>query len=58
MEEADTRIFLHTKNIVQCGKDKVMIRTVDTDVVVLAVSNFYDINPRELWIAFGTGKNF
>ena len=33
-----------------------MIRTVDTDVVVLAIANFYKISASELWIAFGTGK--
>ena len=32
-----------------------MIRTIDTDVVVLAVSKMQDVVD-ELWIAFGTGK--
>ena len=35
-----------------------MIRTIDTDVVVLAVSKMQDIDVDELWIAFGTGKHF
>lgn len=37
-----------------------MIRTTDTDVVVLAVANIiiFTIQVTELWIAFGTGKNF
>ena len=35
-----------------------MIRTIDTDVVVLAVSKMQDIVVDELWIAFGTGKLF
>ena len=35
-----------------------MIRTIDTDVVVLAVSKMQDIVVDELWIAFGTGKPF
>ena len=33
-----------------------MIRTVDTDAVVLAIANFYKISVSELGIAFGTGK--
>ena len=37
---------------------KVAIRTVDTDVVVLAVASFNNINPDELWIALGTGSSF
>ena len=36
-----------------------MIRTVDTDVVVLAVSVAEGLQPEdELWLAFGTGKSF
>ena len=36
-----------------------MIRTVGTDVVMLAVSVAQNLQPdNELWIAFGTGKGF
>ena len=34
------------------------MRTVDTDVAVLAVTMFHQIAPEEFWIAFGTGSNF
>ncbi len=34
------------------------IRTVDTDVVVLAVASAQRLNIPELWIAFGAGKHF
>ena len=37
-EEADTRMLLHIKNTMNFGVKMVMIRTVDTDVVVLAVA--------------------
>jgi hypothetical protein len=57
-EEADTRIMLHVYIASQCGYRKVMIRTVDADVVVLAVSKMQDIDVDELWIAFGTSKHF
>ena len=57
-EEADTRLLLHVEDAVQSGCSKVCVRTVDTDVVVLAVAMFYQIAPEELWIAFGTGSNF
>ena len=33
-------------------------RTVDTDVVVLAVSRVHDFSVDEIWIAIGTGKHF
>ena len=57
-EEADTRLLLHVADAVQKGLRKVCIRTVDTDVVVLAIAMFERINPEEYWIAFGTKSNF
>ena len=42
----------------QEGHSRVVIRTVDTDVVVLAVANVQRIKDvTELWLAFGVGKN-
>ena len=57
-EEADTRILLHLEDAVKQGYNKVSIRTVDTDVVVLAVALAQRLNIAKLWIAFGAGKNF
>lgn len=57
-EEADTRIMVHVADAVLDGHSKIMIRTVDSDVVVLAVSclNILD-TLEELWVHVGTGKN-
>ncbi|KAK4329207.1 hypothetical protein Pmani_000435 [Petrolisthes manimaculis] len=55
-EEADTRILLHVQDAVIQGYTKVSIRTVDTDVVVLAVAVAEHLVIDELWVAFGTGK--
>ena len=55
-EEADSRIFVHAKDISQKGHRKIMIRTVDTDVVVLAVSAMNQLELEEMWILFGVGK--
>ena len=58
-EEADTRIMVHLVDAVHRGYSKVKIRTVDTDVVVLAISTCSKLpDGTELWIAFGTGKDF
>ena len=57
-EEADTRIFLHLEDAVCSMDTTVSIRTVDTDVVVLAVASAQRLDLAELWIAFGVGKNF
>ena len=57
-EEADTRLILHAADAVAQGKRKVSVRTVDTDVVVLAATFFSQMKPDEMWIAFNTEKNF
>ena len=57
-EEADTRILLHLEDAVKEGYTKVSVRTVDTDVLVLAVTAAQYLNTTELWVAFGTGKGF
>ncbi|KAK3740395.1 hypothetical protein QZH41_000916 [Actinostola sp. cb2023] len=57
-EEADTRILLHVLDASLSGHRKIMIRTIDTDVVVLAISIFHVISVDELWISYGTGRNF
>ena len=40
------------------GYDKIPIRTVDADVVVLVVTSAQRLNITELWITFGARKNF
>ena len=57
-EEADTRMLLHVEDATKQGYTKVSIRTVDTDVVVLAVAAAQRLSIDELWVAFGTGKSF
>ena len=57
-EEADMRLVLHAYHASQCGYRKILIRTVDTDVLVLAVARVQDLSVNEIWMAFGTGKHF
>lgn len=57
-EEADSRIMVHVSDAVMQGFQKILVRTVDTDVVVLAVSTVQKLENVEVWIAFGTGKDF
>ena len=56
-EEADTRIFLHVLHASQAGHSKIMIRSTDTDVLVIATHLFQQLAVEELWIAFGVAKN-
>ena len=55
-EEADDRMFIHAKELIRLGFKKLMIVTVDTDVVVIAMYIYWDLDVEELWIEFGAGK--
>ena len=56
-EEADTRIFIHTNNASLSDMKKILIRTVDTDVFILAITFEHRLELEKLWVAFGVGKN-
>lgn len=55
-EEADTRLLLHVLDASLKGFNKISIVTVDTDVVVIALFHFFDMNIAELWIEIGVGQ--
>ena len=54
--EADTRILLHLSHAASQGHEIALVRTVDSDVVVLAIHWFESLGLSELWICFGSGK--
>ena len=56
-EEADTRLLLHASYVANQGMARVVIRTVDTDVVVLSIALNRQLKLDELLIGFGTGKS-
>ena len=62
-EEADTRIIVHLQDAIANGEPvTALIRTVDTDVVVILIDKFFNlkrINQNvQVWVAFGMGKSF
>ena len=57
-EEADTRLLLHASDVANQGMTRVVIRTVDTDVVVLSIELYRQLKLDELWIGFCTGRCF
>ena len=57
-EEADTQMMLHLHHAAQQGHTKAYLRTVDSDVVVLAVHFFQELGLEELWVGFGSGKTY
>ena len=57
-EEADTRMLIHVQDGVRDSNTSIMIKTVDTDVVVISITMFPDLKDygcSELWISFGVG---
>jgi hypothetical protein len=56
-EEADARLVLHAIHAANENHQKIKIRTVDSDVVIIAVSAFRSIRCTELWVTYGTGPH-
>ena len=50
-------MFLHELEMSRLGVKKLFIVTVDTDVVVIALYTFWDLDLEELWIEFNRGKD-
>ena len=61
-EEADTRIVVHVRHALEGEAESVLVRTVDTDVVIMLVGKFHDLvsyNPRaQIFVAFGMGLHY
>ena len=57
-EEADTRLLLLAADCVKQEHSIIIIRTSDTNVVVLAISLSQQLGAKELWTSFGTEKHF
>lgn len=51
-EEADTRLLLHAKHAA-ATHPRIVIQSPDTDVAVLSVTHFSDLNCQELWLKTG-----
>ena len=56
-EEADTRMFVHATDGAEHGMNKILLRTVDTDVVVISIRMAQKIGCDCIWFAFGTGTS-
>ena len=60
-EEADSRIFLHVAAATLAGHRNIIVRSCDSDVVVLSVATFVRLEANgieELWVAFGVRRHF
>jgi hypothetical protein len=61
-EEADTKTLLYLQNAKQIGSCACLVRIVNTDIIVIITGKFRKLQTMrpaaEIWIVFGTGKNF
>ena len=61
-EEADTRMLIHLQDALENGANTCLVRTVDTDVIVIIVEKVHYLREQhpaaDVWIAFRTGRNF
>lgn len=55
-EEADGHLLLNTADCAAKGSEKVLIMTVDTNMVVLAITLFDRLAAKELWMELEAGK--
>ena len=55
----DTRIAFHLYDAVKKGATKILVRPVNTDILVILIGLLSNLPPdTEIWIAFGTEKSF
>lgn len=58
-KESDTRVFVHVADAVKQGFERIMVRTPDTDVVVLALSCFVKLKKDvKLWVHLKAGVTY
>lgn len=61
-EEADSRMCVHLKDALDKDARSILVRTVDTDVIVILTGLFFHLYPAypglDIWVAFGMGKYF
>ena len=50
-------MLVHAADASKAGYKDIIIRTVDTDVVIISIAMTQHLHFNELWIAFGTGSN-
>ena len=61
-EEADTRVVVHVLHAAERGYDRIVIRTSDTDIIVIMLFHLLNFQTRypniKLFVSFGVEKYF
>ena len=56
-EEADSRMFLHVKHAKGCGHQNILVKSVDSDIIVIAILVYHQLNIDKFWVEYGVGKH-
>ena len=56
-EEADSRMILHVADAARKGLKTCMVRTSDSDVLVLAIAYAKKVGVESLWASIGVGRH-
>ena len=56
-EEADIRLILHVLDRRRKGYKKLSIVGSDTDIIVIALYHFYDLDVNKLWVEYSIGQH-
>ena len=61
-EEADARVCIHIIDALLKGVQRTIVRTVDTDIVVILLKAFVQLRDNyqfiDMWVAFAVGQHF
>ncbi len=56
-EEAYSRVIIRAFDAGRKGRQKLLIRTVDTDILVLAIAYVFDAQKLDIWQLMGSAKH-
>ena len=54
--EADDQMFLHAMDLSRQGYNKLCVVSPDSDVVIIALYDYWKLVVDELWVEYGVGK--
>ena len=56
-DNADSRMVVHLKDASKRGVKRVLVATIDTDVVVVLIYHFFFFRFKALWVEMGVGQH-
>ena len=61
MEEADSRILLYIRDAIECGRNRILLKTVDSDIIIILLGFMEKLlecnSDIKVWVKFNSGVN-